>query len=155
MRWFEGNVTQIEIDSHPNGYILYERINKSTNQWANLLLIKKLERMKSFTDGSSPPQVHRSAASDPEPAYRQRAIEWWAKNIQNTISGLGEGFVTWRKVCLRIRLIRPNKLFGDWKMARRSASGYAGCFGCGLANVTWCHPGRWPTKSYVGTGIFR
>lgn len=54
MRWFEGNVTQIEIDSHP---------------------IKKLERMKSFTDGSSPPQVHRSAASDPEPAYRQRAIE--------------------------------------------------------------------------------
>ena len=28
MRWFEGNVTQIEIDSHPNGYILYERINK-------------------------------------------------------------------------------------------------------------------------------
>lgn len=75
MRWFEGNVTQIEIDSHPNGYILYERINKSTNQWANLLLIKNLERMKSFTDGSSPPQVHRSAASDPEPAYRQRAIE--------------------------------------------------------------------------------
>lgn len=75
MRWFEGNVTQIEIDLHPIGYILYERINKSTNQWANLLLIKKLERMKSFTDGSSPPQVHRSAASDPEPAYRQRAIE--------------------------------------------------------------------------------
>ena len=32
MRWFEGNVTQIEIDSHPNGYILYERINKSTDQ---------------------------------------------------------------------------------------------------------------------------
>ena len=32
MRWFEGNVTQIEIDSHPNGSILYERINKSTNQ---------------------------------------------------------------------------------------------------------------------------
>ena len=53
MRWFEGNVTQIEIDSHPNGYILYERINKSANQRANLLLIKKLERMKSFTDGSS------------------------------------------------------------------------------------------------------
>jgi DNA-directed RNA polymerase specialized sigma24 family protein len=50
-------------------------INKSINQWANLLLIKKLERMKSFTDGSSPPQVHRSAASDPVPAYRQRAIE--------------------------------------------------------------------------------
>ena len=41
MRWFEGNVTQIEIDLHPIGYILYERINKSTNQWANLLLIKK------------------------------------------------------------------------------------------------------------------
>ena len=75
MRWFEGNVTQIEIDSHPNGYILYEKINKSINQWANLLLIKKLERMKSFTDGSSPPQGHRSPASDPEPAYRQRAIE--------------------------------------------------------------------------------
>ena len=56
MRWFEGNVTQIEIDSHPNGHILYERINKSTNQWANLLLIKKLERMKSFMDESSPPQ---------------------------------------------------------------------------------------------------
>ena len=75
MRWFEGNVTQIEIDSHPNGYILYERINKSTNRWANLLLIKKLERMKSFTDGSSPPEVQWTAASDPEPAYRQRAIE--------------------------------------------------------------------------------
>ena len=79
---------------------------------------KKLKRMKSFTDGSSPPQVHRSAASDPEPAYRQRAIEWWEKNIQNTISGLGDDFATWRKVCLRIRLIRRNKLFGDWKMAR-------------------------------------
>ena len=75
MRWFEGNVTQIEIDTHPNGCILYERNNKSTNQWANLLLIKKLERMKSFTDGSSPPEVHGSPASDPEPAYRQRAIE--------------------------------------------------------------------------------
>ena len=59
-----------------------------------------------------------SAASDPEPAYRQRAIEWWEKNIQNTISGLGDDFATWRKVCLRIRLIRRNKLFGDWKMAR-------------------------------------
>jgi len=75
MRWFEGNVTQIEIDSHPNGYILYEKINKSTNQWANLLLIKKHEWMKSFTDGSSPPEVQWTAASDPEPAYRQRAIE--------------------------------------------------------------------------------
>jgi hypothetical protein len=61
MRWFEGNVTQIEIDSHPNGCILYERINKSTNQWPNLLLIKKLERIKSFTDGLSPREVHRSA----------------------------------------------------------------------------------------------
>ena len=74
--------------------------------------------MKSFTDGSSPPQVHGTAASDPEPAYRQRAIEWWETNIQNTISGLGDDFATWRKVCLRIRLIRRNKLFGDWKMAR-------------------------------------
>jgi hypothetical protein len=42
MRWFLGKqeIIQVEIDSHPTGYTLVERTNRSTNEWANLLLTK-------------------------------------------------------------------------------------------------------------------
>jgi hypothetical protein len=42
MRWFIGKqeIIQVEIDSHPSGYTLVERTNRSTNEWANLLVIK-------------------------------------------------------------------------------------------------------------------
>jgi hypothetical protein len=45
MNWFQGKISQIEIAGHPaTGYVLYERVNKSNDNWATLLL------MKSFRD---------------------------------------------------------------------------------------------------------
>jgi hypothetical protein len=41
MRWFQGKISAIEIDSNPNGYVLYEHVNKSSDGWANLLLTEK------------------------------------------------------------------------------------------------------------------
>jgi hypothetical protein len=41
MQWFQGKkLTQIEIDSHPDGYVLFERVDKSTAEWSTLLLTK-------------------------------------------------------------------------------------------------------------------
>ena len=34
---------------------------------------KKARQMQSFASDTSTPQIHRSAANDPEPAYRQRS----------------------------------------------------------------------------------
>jgi hypothetical protein len=45
MQWFIGKqITQVEIGSHPDGYSLYEKVNKSTEQWATLLLVKSFTK---------------------------------------------------------------------------------------------------------------
>jgi hypothetical protein len=41
MRWFQGEISVIEIDSNPDAYVLFERVTRSSNEWANLLLTKK------------------------------------------------------------------------------------------------------------------
>jgi hypothetical protein len=42
MRWFQGKqeIIQVEIDTHSSGYTLIERTDRSTNEWANIVLSK-------------------------------------------------------------------------------------------------------------------
>jgi hypothetical protein len=46
MQWFQGKISQIEIDSHSDGYLLVERVSRSSNEWSNLLLTKNCSKLQ-------------------------------------------------------------------------------------------------------------
>jgi hypothetical protein len=45
MQWFKGKSSQVEIASHGD-YSLFERVNRSADEWANLLLTKNSSKLQ-------------------------------------------------------------------------------------------------------------